>query len=62
MSRRRADMTSLAAGVVIAALGALLLLDDRAAIDLSFAYLAPAVIAAAGAILVASGMSRSRRG
>jgi hypothetical protein len=62
MRRWPFDLASLVAGLVIAALGGLLLLDDRHTIDLSFAYLAPAVTATVGAILVASGLSRSRRG
>jgi hypothetical protein len=61
MSRRPAELTSLVAGLAIAALGGLLLLDDRDAIHLGFAYLAPAVTATVGAILLASGLSRSRR-
>jgi hypothetical protein len=62
MRRRALDATSLVAGIAIAALGGLLLLHDAGAIDLSFAYFAPAVTAAAGAILLASGLSRARRG
>ena len=37
--------------IVIAALGVLLLLDSVEALDLRFAYFAPAVAATAGAIL-----------
>lgn len=62
MTRRAAELTSLVAGVAIAVLGVLLLLDERGSIDLRFDYLAPAVTATVGAILVASGLSRSRRG
>jgi hypothetical protein len=61
MRRRPFDPLSLVAGLVIAALGGLLLLDNNDAIHLGFAYLAPAVTATAGAILLASGLSRSRR-
>jgi hypothetical protein len=60
MGRRVADVTSLTAGVVIGALGVLLLLDNLEAIDMKFAHLAPAVTATAGAILLARGLSRSR--
>jgi len=60
MKRRPGDGTSFTAGSVIAALGVLLLLDSLEAIDLRFAHLAPAVIATAGAILLAHGLSRSR--
>lgn len=62
MSRREYDTTSLVAGLVLVVFGALLLLDELDAIDLTLAYLAPAVTATAGAILLASGLSRARRG
>ena len=62
MTRRSADLTSLVAGIAIALFGVLLLLNDQDAIDIRFDYLAPAVLATVGAILVASGLSRSRRG
>jgi hypothetical protein len=62
MTRRSVDAVSLVAGLVLMGLGGLLLLDHRNAIDLGFAYLAPAVTATAGAILLASGLSRARRG
>jgi hypothetical protein len=58
---RRLELTSLVAGLAIAALGTLLLLDELDQLHLGFAYLAPAVTATVGAILVASGVSRSRR-
>jgi hypothetical protein len=59
MRRAALDVTSLVAGLVVAALGALLLLDRLGAIDLGFGYLAPALIATVGAILLASGLSRA---
>lgn len=62
MSARAIELTSLVAGIALAALGGLLLLDELDAIHLGFAYLAPAVTATVGAILLASGLSRSRRG
>jgi hypothetical protein len=58
---RPIDWTSLAAGVALAALGSLLLLDRVDAVDLRFGYLWPALIAAVGAILLASGLSRRDR-
>jgi hypothetical protein len=58
--RPRADLTSLVAGVCVAGLGVLLLLDATGTIDLRFGVLAPAACAALGAILVASGMTRPR--
>jgi hypothetical protein len=61
VSRRPVDITSLVAGIATMAFGGLLLVDAVDAIDLKLAYLAPAVCAIAGAILLASGLSRSRR-
>jgi hypothetical protein len=57
---RKPDITSVVAGVCIAALGLLLLLDGTGATDIRFGVLAPACCAAIGAILLASGMSRPR--
>jgi hypothetical protein len=58
--RPRPDITSLVAGVCVAGLGVLLLLDAVGTIELRFAVLAPAACAALGAILLASGMTRPR--
>jgi hypothetical protein len=58
--RRRPDITSLVAGACVIALGVLLLLDSSDTLDLSFAVLGPAICAALGAILLASGMTRPR--
>jgi hypothetical protein len=60
VSARPRDTVSLVAGLAIAGLGVLLLLDALEGIDLSFAYLAPAVTATAGAILLVHGLGRSR--
>ena len=57
---RRADLTSAVAGAAVIALGVLLLLDATGAVDLRFGVLGPAVCAALGAILLASGLSRPR--
>ena len=46
------------AGLVIGALGALLLLDFQGTVDLRFAALAPICLAAVGAILLALGLTR----
>ena len=54
----RPDPVSLVAGAVITALGGLLLADRLDALDLRFGSLAPLVLAAVGAILLASGLSR----
>jgi len=60
VSARPRDTVSLVAGLAVTGLGLLLVLDALEAIDLSFAYLAPAVTATAGAILLVHGLSRSR--
>ena len=51
------DPASLVAGVIVILLGGLLLLDQADAIDLSPAYLLPAVLAAVGGILLACGLA-----
>ena len=56
----RADLTSAVAGAALIGLGVLLLLDASGTADLRFGVLGPAVCAALGAILLASGMSRPR--
>jgi hypothetical protein len=48
------------AGACVIALGVMLLLDATGAIDLRFRVLGPALLAAMGAILLASGLTRSR--
>jgi hypothetical protein len=50
------DLVSLASGAVIAALGALVLLDSSGAIDLSLGWIAVALTGAVGAILLLSGL------
>jgi hypothetical protein len=52
------DIRALVAGLAVLAFGGVLLLDALDAIDLSFAVFAPVAGAAAGAILVANGLSR----
>lgn len=59
---RRFDSTSLTAGLALIGLGVLLLLDRLETIDLRFGYLWPALLAAVGAILLASGLSRRSGG
>jgi hypothetical protein len=61
VARREVDVTSLVAGLTIAALGTLLLLDRVDALDLRFGYFWPALTATIGAILLASGLTRGRR-
>ena len=54
----RLDLVSLASGAVIAALGALVLLDSSGALDLSLGWIAAALTAAVGVILLLSGLVR----
>ena len=58
MAARDVDVPSLVSGLVLVALGTLLLLDRLDALDLRFGYLWPALLAACGAILLASGLSK----
>ena len=55
---RRPDPATLVAGLATVVLGAVLLADSAGALELSFAAFAPLVLAAVGATLLASGLSR----
>jgi hypothetical protein len=57
----RLDPVSLASGAVIAALGALVLLDASGALDLSLAWMAVALTGATGLILLISGLDDAGR-
>lgn len=57
---RTPDLTSLIGGIVLVALGTLLVLASEDVIDLSLNYLWPALLAGAGATLLASGLRRRR--
>ena len=57
MRRGRVDRTLIVAGLATIALGTLLLLDRLGTIDLRFEYMAPAVLAAIGLVLLAAGLS-----
>ena len=57
---RRPDITSLVAGIALMALGVLLVLKSEDVLELSLGYLWPALLAAAGAVLLASGLRRRR--
>ena len=52
----KSDLVSLASGAVIAALGALVLLDSTGVIDISLGWMAVALTGAVGAILALSGL------
>ncbi len=54
----RPDPATLVAGLVVIVLGAVLLAASAGAFDLSFAAFGPLVLAAVGATLLASGLSR----
>ena len=54
------DVPSLVAGIAVLVLGLILLLDATDAVALSFALLGPVACAAAGAILLARGLTRGR--
>lgn len=56
--RRVADSVSLVAGVAVTGLGLLLLLDQTGVLRLRFDYLGPAILAAVGAVLLVSGLSK----
>jgi hypothetical protein len=51
----------LVTGVVTVLLGLAVALDEGGHIELGFAYAGPALLAAAGAILLASGLAARRR-
>ena len=56
--RARVDVPSLVAGLAVAAVGAAALADRLEVADLRFGAMVPIVLAAVGAILLASGLSR----
>ena len=47
-----------AGGLAVAGLGVLLLMDSVGALDLTFGWLAPAVLAVIGVVLVGRGLER----
>lgn len=62
MSRRRLDLASLVGGLVLVAVGVILLLDRTGELDVHFAALWPMLAGAAGAVLLAAGLDDRRRG
>ena len=59
--RRSPNVTVLLAGIAMLALGVLLVLDAGGAIELRFAYTAPVLVGALGAILLAGGLASRGR-
>ena len=55
------DPASLAAGVIVIALGALLLLDQADVLELRAEYAFPAVLAAIGGVLLVCGLAGPAR-
>ena len=55
------DRPAVASGIAVALLGGLLALDQAGAVGLDFAWAASAVLAVLGVLLVAAGLSGSRR-
>ena len=56
------DPASLVAGLIVIALGGLLLLDQADVLELRFAYMLPALVGAVGGILLACGLAGPPRG
>ena len=63
MSRppQRPDVPVLIGGLAATGVGIVLLLDRLHAVTLSFGWLAPTLLAAVGAYLLAGGLARGRR-
>jgi hypothetical protein len=59
---RSPNVTILLTGIAVFVLGVLLVLDADGAIDLRFAYTAPVLLGALGAILLAGGLLGRGRG
>lgn len=55
------DTPAFVSGIVVLALGTLLLLDRAGAFDLHLSLITPAFLAAIGAILLAAGLDRRDR-
>jgi hypothetical protein len=62
MPRAAYDPASLISGLVVIALGVLLLLDQTDVLELHPKYVLPAVLAAVGGILLACGLTGPPRG
>ena len=58
---RSTNATALVAGLILVVLGVLLAMDAGGNIDLDFSFMAPAIMAALGAILLAGGLAARGR-
>jgi hypothetical protein len=58
---RAVDRVSLAAGLALAALGTVLLLDQTGVIDLNFGWFGAVVAATLGIVLLVSGLEEARQ-
>jgi hypothetical protein len=58
----KVDAVSLGSGVIVAALGALILLDESGAVDVTLGWIAVVLTAAVGAILLLSGLANGSAG
>jgi hypothetical protein len=56
------SIAALSCGIALVVLGLGVVLDDAGSINLEFAYTGPSLLAALGAILLASGLASRRRG
>ena len=56
------SIAALACGIALVALGLAVVLDHSGSINLEFAYAGPSMLAALGAVLLASGLTTRRRG
>jgi hypothetical protein len=61
MNRDRVDLTSLIGGLCLVAIGTLLVLETENVINLRLGFVWPALLAAAGATLLAGGLRKGRR-
>ena len=52
------DLPTLVSGIVVSALGVVLLLDSAGEVELDFGSLAPLVLAVVGVILLVGGLAR----
>ena len=59
--KRSLNLAGLAAGIALVALGLAVVLDDAGEINLEFAFAGPSLLAAAGAVLLVSGLASRRR-